>query len=240
MGTEQGHHILNLLQTYTERLRELELQKAARGLNTPPEIISEIRQIRDEIHRIEADYTRQKEVRVAATIAFRKKEWDRAEPLLAEIFVAEPDDQDIYAKLNETRHQLFLNSIYLAACKECDEGDWQSASALLDELEHHQPRYPDPQRLHLWVEEFRLWDSDDDEFLDAWNNVVAKTEAALKHTPDDVTLQKLLARAHAGQQIAESIVEYHHQGTTKSRRAAKPAISYPSQRRLPKSNSSAL
>jgi CheY-like chemotaxis protein len=63
---EQINHEKAIVQTIVKRLRQLELRAAHDGINTPPEVLTEIDSIRDQIRHHEAEITRLESHPVAA------------------------------------------------------------------------------------------------------------------------------------------------------------------------------
>ena len=124
MDDEERQRLEELLRQHQRRLHLLETQKAIRGMNTPPEVLIEIDDIRSEIARIQAQLYGQigvsapkqtdvsapppappvepidlKRLRKQALAAFYTRNWERAVMLLAQLTAAELGDEDVWTKL---------------------------------------------------------------------------------------------------------------------------------------------
>lgn len=164
MEDEERQRLRELLRAHQSRLQVLELQQAQQGLHTPPQVITELADIRREIARVEAQLGRRiptvgravlRQLRQQALAAFYAKEWERAEELLDQVAQADPGDEDTQAKLAEAQRQLDLRAFYQAICDLRDAGNGRAVLDALTDLEERQPGYPDTQGLRIWAEKQR-------------------------------------------------------------------------------------
>ncbi len=91
MEDDESQRLGELLQVYRIRLQALEIQKAKFGDHAPPQVDTEIAEIRRKIVRAEArlgplvDRTKRLQTRRQAFTVFYAKEWERAEELLGQV-----------------------------------------------------------------------------------------------------------------------------------------------------------
>jgi len=196
---EERRNLREVIRAYQGRLRVLEIQQAKRGINSPPEIIIEIQDIRQEINRAEKQLNRlipsvdrdmQRQRRGQALTAFYAKDWKLAEELLEQVIQANPNDQDAQAKLEQVQRQLDMRALYQSFRKLRDEGLWQALLDALDDLAREYPGAPDSDGLRAWAE----WRKQRSEQYAA---VVDSLEVLVANDPSDNAARAMLTQARA-------------------------------------------
>jgi formylglycine-generating enzyme required for sulfatase activity/CHAT domain-containing protein len=139
-------------------------------------------------------------VRQEALIAFFSEDWERAEPLLAQIVAANPQDSESMDRLKRTRLQLRLRQRYTDARDLQQVGAWQAVLGVWHELDAEQPGYPDPDGLRAWAEAQRRRAERYQRALNAaagndWATVHDELTALLADFSEDTDARRLLARA---------------------------------------------
>jgi formylglycine-generating enzyme required for sulfatase activity len=139
-------------------------------------------------------------LRQEALIAFFSEDWERAEPLLAQIVAANPSDQASRERLERCRLQLRLQRRYAEARELRQTGAWEATLGVLGEIAAAQADYPDPDGLRSWAEAQRRRAERYQRALDAaagndWATVHDELTALLAEFPDDADAQRLIARA---------------------------------------------
>lgn len=139
-------------------------------------------------------------VRQEALIAFFSEDWERAEPLLAQIVAANPQDSESMDRLKRTRLQLRLRQRYADARDLRQVGAWQAVLGVWRELDAEQPGYPDPDGLRVWAEAQRRRAERYQRALDAaardeWATVYDELAPLVAEFPDDRDARRLIARA---------------------------------------------
>jgi hypothetical protein len=162
MDDEERQQLRDLLRARQSRLHVLEVQAAAQGIQTPPQVVVEINGIHSEIEHLETELavntpavarTQLRHLRQVALKAYFAQRWAEAEESFIQVLAIDPDDKDIQMKLSEVQQQLDLQAFYQAICELRDAGLWPAVLKALDELERKQPNYPDSENLRRWAEE---------------------------------------------------------------------------------------
>jgi hypothetical protein len=143
-----------------------------------------------------------------AMTAFFTKDWAQAEVLLTQVAANDPDYEDVQVRLAEAQQQRRLLEQYRQIRDLRDGGQWQAVLGAMDDLEHQQPGYADPDGHRRWAERRRWRDQRYDVALIAcersdWTAALTALRPLLAQFPDDADAKTLFARANDEQQTAE-------------------------------------
>jgi CheY-like chemotaxis protein len=162
MDDDERQQVREVLRAHQSRLRVLELQAAKFGDHAPPQVLTEIAEIRAQVARIKGELaavvpaverSTARQLRQHALAAYYAQEWERAEELLIQLLAVKPDDQDAQRQLAEAQRQLELRACYQALRDLREAGNWAAVLVGLDDLNRRQPGHPEGERLRVWAEE---------------------------------------------------------------------------------------
>lgn len=199
---DERQQLREVLRAHQRRLRVLEIQEATKGINTPPEIITEIEDVRSEIRTTEmrlrqltppTDRATQRQRRSDALAAFYRKDWERAEELLEQVLEANPGDAEMEKKLQQVQRELELRAAYNALRRLRDDGMWEALLNALDDLALEYPNAitaPDMNEMRAWAE-YRK------QRAARYASVVDTLEAVIAVDPGDEDARAMLTQALA-------------------------------------------
>jgi tetratricopeptide (TPR) repeat protein len=199
LDDKERSNLREVMRAYQRRLRVLELQRATKGVNTPPEVLTEIEDIQSEIEKIEEQATRlspildrvaQRQRRSEAIASFFSRNWELAEELLEQVVQVNPEDHDAALKLQQAQRQLDQRAAYQALRKLRSDGLWQATLDALDDFFREYPDVSDPDDLRSWAE-FRKLRSE------RYDLVVAAIQEVMAIDRGDEVARSMLAQARA-------------------------------------------
>lgn len=161
MDYEEHQKQRDLLRTYQNHLRVLEIQGAQFGINVPPYIVTEIERVRAEISHTRSELevntpvsTRAslRQIRQQARKAYYAKQWQIAEDLLIQVLAVAPESDDLRRMLGEAQQQIDLEAFYQTICELRDENKAEAVLNAFNDLDQRCPGYPDNRGLRQWAQ----------------------------------------------------------------------------------------
>jgi hypothetical protein len=83
--------------------------------------------------------------------AFKKYDWEKAEPLLVQVASANPRFREVQRLLSRTKKNLGLLAEYRRLCA-LDDNQWREAKTKFDFIRRESQNFPDSQNLLGWIE----------------------------------------------------------------------------------------
>jgi hypothetical protein len=207
-GDEARQHTREVVRVHQTRLHVLELQAAKLGDYVPPHVVTEINDIRTEIAHLIAELNATtpaiarsslRQLRQQALKAYYTQKWAQAEELFSQVLQHDLNDTDVQAKLEDVQSKLTLQAMYQLICELRDAHQGQATLDALDDLEQLQPDYPGAAELREWAEKRSHRETEYAWIVEMYQRNAlglahVALEGLLKHFPEDVEAQEMLAQ----------------------------------------------